>query len=317
MSNKNQNSIDLRVNDSNPEITLVAGSIKGAMKSIGAGSRDLWFAPRAALRVIPGFNVRVKNEGYFQHIRGLADSMKIEGFKPEHPIAGYVAREGENNVIYVYDGHCRIDGVDLANKEGAEIDLLPVVISTKARDQVDLTVSLVRNNAGKPLDALEKAAVCKRLVLFGKSEDEIAQRLGFSSNYVRDLLTLIGAPECVRLMVAEGTVSATTAIQSLVQFGDKAPLKLKEGLEKAQATGKAKVTNRFLADPTQKWVKKNAGGLFTVVNEIKADPAFVNLSTELREKLETLLNGIDEAKKKADAKNSSKAEAKSEAAVAA
>ena len=75
-----------------PEITLVAGSIKGAMKESGAASRDLWFVPRDQIRVIPDFNVRVESPALDAHIRALADSMKSEGFKAEHPLAGYVAR---------------------------------------------------------------------------------------------------------------------------------------------------------------------------------------------------------------------------------
>lgn len=40
-------------------LELNPGSIKGAMKEVGAGSGDLWKVPVAALRVIEGFNVRV------------------------------------------------------------------------------------------------------------------------------------------------------------------------------------------------------------------------------------------------------------------
>lgn len=285
-----------------PDITLVAGSIKGAMKAAGAGSRDLWFVPRSGIHVIEGFNVRTKNQAYHDHIRFLADSMKSEGFKAEHPLSGYVARNGDDSVIYITDGHCRLAGADVAIEEGAEIDLIPVVVASQARDLQDMTVGLVLSNTGKPLEPLEKAAVCKRLIGFNFSEEQIAKRLNFTLQYVKDLLLLIGSPMEIRQLVAEGKIAATTAIQMLYQHGDKAVEKIREGMERATASGKGKVTKRFMADPSLKFVKKSAPAFYDVVQDIRKDPAFSGLSDGLREKVETLLKSITEAKEKAEKK---------------
>lgn len=283
----------------NPEITLVAGSIKGAMKAAGAASRDLWFVPRDKIRVIEGFNVRIKNAAYDAHIRSLADSIRNEGFKPEHPLAGYVAREGEESVIYLNDGHCRLAGVDLAISEGLEIDTLPVVVSTKARDLEDITVGLVRSNAGKPLESLEKAAVCKRLVGFGWDETRIATRLGFTENYVRDLLTLIGAPAKVRELVANDKISATAALQAMATHGDKVIDRIEEGLQMAQAAGKTRVTTRFLVDPGEKVIAKEGPKLYSVVQELRSDPGFAQLGKPLQDKLTELLAQIEGKRQRA------------------
>lgn len=296
------------IHDTNPEVTLVAGSIKGAMKDAKAGSRDLWMVPRAQIRVIDGFNVRVKNQSYKDHIRYLADSMKAEGFKAEHPLSGYVAREGADSVIYIFDGHCRLEAFDLAVKEGAELESIFVVVGSQARDVEDLTVALVGSNTGKPLESLEKASVCKRLALFGWDEEKISQRLGFTAPYVRDLLLLIGSPKEVREMVASGKVSATVAIDALTRHGDKALEKLQEALGRAQSTGKEKVTNRFMADPVVKVVKKTANDLFSVVKEVQADPSFASLSPATREKLDALLKSIQEGAAKAAQKAGEAAE---------
>ncbi len=295
-----------------PDITLVAGSIKGAMRSAGAGSRDLWFVPRSGIHVIDGFNVRTKNQAYFDHIRFLADSMKSEGYKAEHPLSGYVARHGEESVIYVTDGHCRLAGVDLAIEEGAEIDLIPVVVASQARDIQDMTVGLVLSNTGKPLEPLEKAAVCKRLIGFNFSEEQIAKRLNFTLQYVKDLLLLIGSPIELRQLVAEGKIAATTAIQMLYKHGDKAVEMIREGMDRAAASGKEKVTKRFMADPNLKFVKKSAPAFYDVVQDIRKDPAFDGLSDSLREKVDALLNSIEEAKQKADKKSEGGAEKKPE-----
>lgn len=282
-----------------PDITLVAGSIKGAMKAAGAAKRDLWFVPRSEIRVIPGFNVRIQNAAYQAHIRTLADSITTEGFKPEHPLAGYVAREGEESVIYLNDGHCRLNAVDLAVSEGLEIDLLPVVVSTKAHDLEDITVGLVRSNAGKPLESLEKAAVCKRLVGFGWDETRIAKRLGFTENYVRDLLTLIGAPAKVREMVASDQISATAALKAMATHGDQVIVKIEEGLQMAKAAGKARVTTRYLVDPSEKVIAKEGPKLYSVVQELRSDPGFAQLGKPLQDKLNELLTQIEGKRQRA------------------
>ena len=283
----------------NPDITLVAGSIKGAMKAAGAAKRDLWFVPRSEIRVIAGFNVRIENAAYHAHIRALADSMTNDGFKPEHPLAGYVAREGEDSVIYLNDGHCRLAGVDLAVSEGLEIDLLPVVVSTKAHDLEDITVGLVRSNAGKPLESLEKAAVCKRLVGFGWDEARIAKRLCFTENYVRDLLTLIGAPAKVRELVASDQISATAALKAMATHGDKVIVKIEEGLQMAKAAGKSRVTTRYLVDPSEKVIAKEGPKLYSVVQELRSDPGFAQLGKPLQDKLNELLTQIEGKRQRA------------------
>lgn len=282
-----------------PDITLVAGSIKGAMRSAGAGKRDMWLVPRSQIRVIPGFNVRIQNAAYHAHIRALADSITSEGFKPEHPLAGYVAREGEDSVIYLNDGHCRLAGVDLAVSEGLEIDVLPVVISTKAHDLEDITVGLVRSNAGKPLESLEKAAVCKRLVGFGWDETRIAKRLGFTENYVRDLLTLIGAPAKLRELVASDQISATAALKAMATHGDKVIVKIEEGLKMAKAAGKSRVTTRYLVDPSEKVIAKEGPKLYSVVQELRNDPGFAQLGKPLQDKLNELLKQIEGKRERA------------------
>lgn len=282
-----------------PDVTLVAGPIKAAMRLAGGSSRDLWAVPRAQIRVLDGFNVRIKNASYDAHIAALAHSMKTDGFKAEFPLSGYVARDGADSVIYITDGHCRLAGADLAISQGAEIDVLPIVVASQSRDLQDLTAGLVLSNSGKPLEPLEKAAVCKRLALFGWTEGDIAKRLNFSANYVRDLLLLAGSPLAVRELVAQEKLSATAAIQMLVKHGDKAVAVITQGLEKAAASGKTKVTGRFMASDQQaKFVKRSAPELFDTVKAVVQDPGYASLDPELRTKIDAVLSAIQKSKDK-------------------
>jgi ParB family chromosome partitioning protein len=283
------------------ESHLMAGSVKTFMKDTHSSSRDLWQVDVELLEVMDGFNVRVKDAEYHAHIRRLANSMKEEGYFQDKPLAAFVAKEGDGQHIYVTDGHCRLEAVKLAIKEGAEIVKIPAVVAQAGSSLEDLTVALVRANDGKPLKPLEIAIVCKRLSRFGWEPKEIARKLDFSVQYVDGLLLLIASPVEVRKMVEDGTVAASTAIDTLRDHGDKALEKLVTGLEAAKAKGKARVTSKHIAGAVfKKEVKKAAPSLFITLREVRADPGYTNIGESLRTKLEQLmgqlgsLDGVDD-----------------------
>lgn len=228
----------------NFELSMVPGSVKGAM--VGAKSSDLWKVPLSKLRVKDGFNIRIQNEAHAEQVRFIADSIKVNGFFPDKPIAGYVAKEDGESIIYVIDGHTRLQAVFLANSEGAEITELPVVTKPAGTSMEDLTVALVVSNGGRNLTPYEIALVCKRLISFGMSESEIASRIGKSRNYVAELLLLAGAPRSITKMVQDGVVSASLAANNYRKHGEGAASILQEGLMKAVSKGKSKVTGKHL-----------------------------------------------------------------------
>lgn len=276
------------------EVALHPGSIKSAMKVAEAGSRDLWQVPVGSLQVLDNFNARVKDASYYAHIRWLADSMKSEGFYQHEPLAGYVAKVDDEQVIYIYEGHCRREAALLAISEGAEIVSVPVVVSQAGLSMEDLTVALVRSNGGKPLSPYEVGVVCKRLVRFGLEVSVIASRLSLTVQHVNNLLSLMASPIDLRKMVIEGVVSATTAIEMLAKHGDKALEKLQEAQARANAAGKSRVTSKHVAPghSFKKAVIKSAVPMYHAITEIKADPGYQGLTPTVREKLEELLAGF-------------------------
>lgn len=82
------------------DTTLVAGNVKAAMRNVQASSRDLWEVNVSDIRILDDFNVRIHDSAWETHIRALANSMKVEGFYQDKPLAGYVAKEGDAQVIY-------------------------------------------------------------------------------------------------------------------------------------------------------------------------------------------------------------------------
>ena len=277
----------------NIELNLTPGGVKKAMAQAGASSSDLWKVSIDELRIIPNFNVRLRDANFNQHIRSLADSMKVEGFYQDKPIAGYVAKEGDSQVIYITDGHCRFEAAKLAISEGAEITKLPVVVVSQGTSPEDLTVALVRANSGKPLEPYELAVVCKRLARFGWENADIASRLGFTPSYVDNLLLLISGPSNIRQMVLDGQVAAATAIEAMRKHGNKAFDKLQAALEAAQATGGERVTRKHMPEVIfKKKVVKAAPNLFNSLRDITKDTGYQHISPGLREKLDALMTEL-------------------------
>lgn len=279
--------------------SMVSGGTKKAMKQVEASSRDLWQVPVGEIRVIPGFNVRVKDEAYYAHVRNLANSMKENGFYQDKPLGGYIVMEGDVSVIYIHDGHCRLEGADLAISEGAQIERLPIVVAPAGTTLEDLTVGLVQSNAGKPLSPFEVAVVCKRLTSFGWDAEKVAGRLGITQIYVESLLQIMGSPLEIREMIQSGKLAVNTALDAIRRYGSDVVAKLKEAEASANAGGKTRVTGQHLPGKRfESFVKRTGPKLYEAAQSVRNDPGFKRLSANTRELLEALLNELDEAKAK-------------------
>lgn len=237
------------------QLELSAGNVKAAMRAADAGRSDLWKVPLDKIQTIDGFNVRADSVEHEDYLSELMGSILANGFYTHKPLTGYVAvREGKQ-VIYLVDGHCRLQAVKMANTAGAEIKTLPVIVTPNGTSVEDLTVALVTSNSGKSLTPYEIGLVCKRLAGFGWDVNQIAQRLAMTNQSVNDRLMLVAAPPEVRAMVVNGEVSATLATAVLKQDAETAGATLTAGVAKAKAAGKTKATRKHIdwppnVDPT-------------------------------------------------------------------
>lgn len=275
------------------------GKVKEAMEPIKLGSSEVWKVRPDALRTAPGFNTRIMTEELKAHIRWIADRIHDMGFDPAEPLAGYVAFEGGEQVVYVTGGHCRHAATTLAISEGKEIESVPIIIAPKGTTMEDLTVQLVTQNSGKPLTTFEKGLVCKRLMGFGWDVDKVCSKLGLASKqYVEGLLELVGSPLPIREMVIAGEASADVAIAALRKYGDRAYEELQVALGNAKASGKTKATGKFMPGAIYtKAVKKAAPEMLTTLRGVTQDPGYAHLSAELREKLDKVLQQLAEVEK--------------------
>jgi len=249
----------INIPSSKIDLALAAGKTADAVKSSGAATGKVYSVPVAAVKVIPGFNVRVNTPDYVAHRDMIAESIRNNGYDETKPLSGYVAKEGDENVIYVTDGHTRLDAVNALNADedvvstGKTIDKVPVVVRATAPSLAELTVALHTNNTGRPLTPFELGVVVKRLLKEdGADKASIAKSLSITPRYVDDVLLLVNSPKVVRTAVLEGKVSSTMAIQTLRKDPEKAADKIEAAVAKATAAGKSKATAKDTGPKMQK-----------------------------------------------------------------
>lgn len=239
------------------------------------------------------FNPRIKDADHYAHIRTIADSIKSEGFYADKPLAGIVGFVGKRAVIFITDGRCRLEATHLAISEGAPIDDLPVVLKDRTTTREDLTVALVRSNSGKKFKPLELAVIVKRLFKFGWPAQMIADRLGFTPEYVNQLLTIAGAPSTIRQMIQDGEVPAAVAIQTLRTHGDEAATVLVQAVKAAKSNGQSGITRKHLPEQIRKKaITKAAPSMMTIIERVKTDATFQNLPTDLQDLIDKIIQMV-------------------------
>lgn len=286
-------SAQLQIPSATYDLELIPGGIKKVKTENRRADAMSWMDPHK-IRVMNGFNARVRTPAYLEHLRSIVDSMKGEdGFLIDKPISVYVAREDSDDVVYAVGGHTRLEAAITAIAEGASFTEIPVVLLPKSMNMVDMTVDLYRGNTGRPLTTYETAIVAKRLNRMDLSEAEIGRRLGLAQSHVNGLLLLAAAPRAIAQMVINDELSASEAINTLRKHGSKAVEILQKAKERAEAEGRTKVTASHLPGAAfAKAVRKSATDLFQAARDIRRDPGFDRLSEENRQRLELLLEEL-------------------------
>ena len=202
-------------------------------------------AARTALAVLPGFNVRVKDEEYQARVADIAASMEKNGFYDHKPFA--VVMLPDDETIYVHDGEHRLDAVDLACLNGVEFpEGLPIAFSPEGTTMRDLNLSLVHSNSGEPLGPVGLATVVGRLEEDGMSKADIAIAIGRSGRHVDNLLVLDNAPAEVKESVATGQIAAAEAVKIVRKEGENAGAAVGKVIADAKATGAKKATPKTM-----------------------------------------------------------------------
>jgi|WetSurMetagenome_2_1015567.scaffolds.fasta_scaffold10977_5 ParB family transcriptional regulator, chromosome partitioning protein len=211
------------------------------LKDVAKRTALFHYDPRQ-LYVLPGFNSRaVDDPANRQHIEELAGSIAQLGVR--QPLTVFI----EDDKVFVSDGHCRLAATLLAIERGADIKTVPVLQEPRGANEADRVFSQIVRNSGKPLTAFEQGAVYKRLVGFGWTVAQIAEKSGKSISHINQALDFQEAPDEVHKLVTSGQISATLAAKVVRKSGKKegaAALAMAASI--ARDAGKPRVTEKQL-----------------------------------------------------------------------
>lgn len=189
------------------------------------------------LEIREGFNARPLN---MEHVGQMAEAWLNGATFPPLDI------EVDNGHMYLVDGHHRQAAALLAISRGAPIR--QVDCRQFRGNDADRVAHLITSASGLPLTPLQLGIQLRKLIAFGWTEKQIAGRIGKSVEHVKNTILLAEANTDVHQAVNEGVVSSTTAVQLVKKHGSKAGKVIRDGVAKAQASGKTKATPKMFAE---------------------------------------------------------------------
>lgn len=206
--------------------------------------RDFFMVDPRKLSVDPTYNVRdLTTPDAREGLDELKAMVRADGVQ----IPLVVRMVGDD--LTIVQGHRRHTVVMELIAEGEDIRAIPAIAEPKGVNDADRTFDLLRSNSGQPLAPLEIAEVVKRLINYGWTEAQIAQRRGWKSTQtVTNYLSMLEMPEKMKEHVKNGHVSATLAREiTKTKDGEEADQVIREQLEVRKANGKkAKVTRKAI-----------------------------------------------------------------------
>lgn len=188
-----------------------------------------------SLVVQEGFNRREHDEDFEQSIQALADHIAAGGYIP--PL---VVRFGDGESPIIIDGHRRHAALSILG--GGAFGDGYVDIERIECDNAQAKAIMVTSADGRPLKPLELGAAVLDLQAEGLKNADIARLINMTSARV-DQLAIIGhAPEEIKQMIRDGSVSAALATETIRKHGPREALeRLQKELDKAKEQGKKKV----------------------------------------------------------------------------
>jgi len=182
------------------------------------------------LYIEPGYNVRDIDQA---HVEEFRDAYIAGENVP--PLTVQVTKQG----VKVIDGHHRWHGAKLAQEAGYGIRL---ECKDFVGNEAERIAFMVTSSQGRALEPLERAAAYQRLINQGWEPAEIAKKVKRSPSDIDQHLALLASGDELIGMVKRNEVAATTAVALSREHGAKAGTIAAEGLAKAKASGKKKLT---------------------------------------------------------------------------
>lgn len=253
----------------------------------GVKKNDVFMIPPTSLLEEEGFNERDYTDPDVEaQIEAFAQAYQQGQFVP--PLV--VRIDATTGEFFIVDGHQRRRGALRAIERGTPIEHL-VCVPFRGNN-VDRVVCMLTSSEGLKLKPLGVARGYLRLLRLGQSVSEIAKGVGRTSQHVESMLVLAEANADVQGLVNSGAVSATTAIETVREHGEKAGDLLAKKLAEAKAQGKTKVKPSAIKQwaPPRKHAVAIYSSVGTLVKQLRLQqrPLFEKLKSDDGQALEDL-----------------------------
>lgn len=203
------------------------------LRDLKLSARDQFILDPAIIEIERGHNPRNYNLPENRaHLDELKASIKENGVL--QPLL--VRYEAESQSAVLVDGECRLRAVRELIKEGVEIVGLPAIQVAAGNEAERLCLALTANT-GKPLSKWESGIAFNRLIKFGWDAAKISTKLGFSERFVNESMELSDAPEEVKMLLSERSVTPSLALDHIRKSGSGAVITLRAKVEEAKANG--------------------------------------------------------------------------------
>lgn len=208
------------------------------MEQVKSKRKDLFLLAFNEIEVEKGFNPRIN----YGDIDALAQSIIENGIK--NPLRGF---KNKNGKYVLTDGHRRLKATEIALQTSPEI-LIPFIIDTSNKSIEQRVIDVMVCNDGLKLNPLEEAEIVRRLVNYGMSDTDIANRTGKTPVYISNLKLLNSAPQKIKNLILQDTISSTLAMDLLrnTENYEEAVEKIENAVSIAHTEGKTKVMKRDL-----------------------------------------------------------------------
>ena len=110
------------------------------------------------------------------------------------------------------DGHRRFEALKLLQKQGIDLRFLTVVNKAKTTEEQRI-IQMFTTQDNKHLEPVEVADLIQRLLKFGNSQKEVAEKIGKSNSYVSQMASFSKESEVVKEAVQKGNLSVTQALK--------------------------------------------------------------------------------------------------------
>ena len=262
------------------------------LRDLKVGVRDLIMLPPGIIRVEPGHNPRnYRLPENREHLEELKKSIAAIGVQ----VPLLVRFDSAPKEPVLVDGECRLQAALELIQEGVEILSVPTV-QVQGNNEADRLVLSLTANTGKPLSKWEIGSAFKRLYGYGWTEEQVADKLGYTTRYVSECIELTDAPEEVKKLLSEEAVTPSLALKHIRADGTNAGPVLAQKAQAARARTPAGKKATAKRERRQTGVRLTKDEAAAIVKALKAaqkfgDDKLTNLLAKAFEILDAAMAG--------------------------